>query len=128
LGWFITFNFVNVAWVFFRAKDFDAVKKILGGMIGQEGIMLPNILAEKWEFLGEYGIEFGYWVLNAGLAGLSDVMVIVVALVLVTRMDNSHQWVDKLRTNWKFAVVISVMLVIGLQSLTKVSAFLYFNF
>jgi len=128
LGWFITFNFLNVAWVFFRAKDFDAVKKILGGMIGQEGIMLPNILAEKWEFLGEYGIEFGYWVLNAGLAGLSDVMVIVVALVLVTRMDNSHQWVDKLRSNWKFAVVISVMLVIGLQSLTKVSAFLYFNF
>ena len=23
MGWFITFNFVNIAWVFFRAKDFD---------------------------------------------------------------------------------------------------------
>jgi hypothetical protein len=43
-------------------------------------------------------------------------------------MDNSHQWSEKLQSNWKFAVVISVMLVIGLQSLTKVSEFLYFNF
>ena len=128
LGWFITFNFVNVAWIFFRAEDFDAVTKVLGGMIGQGGIMLPNMLAEKLEFLGEYGIEFGYWVLNAGLAGLSDVMVIVVTLVLVTWMDNSHQWSEKLQANWKFALALSVMLVIGLQSLTKVSEFLYFNF
>ncbi len=128
LGWFITFNFVNIAWVFFRAEDFDVVTKVLGGMIGQGGIMLPNMLAEKLEFLGEYGIDFGYWVLNAGLAGLSDVMVIVVTLVLVYRMDNSHQWSEKLQPNWKFALALSVMLVIGLQSLTKVSEFLYFNF
>jgi hypothetical protein len=128
LGWFITFNFVNVAWVFFRAKDFDAVTKILGGMIGQGGIMLPDVLVEKWKFLGEYGIEFGYWVMNAGMSGLWDVATIMVTLFLVTWMDNSHQWSEKLQSNWKFAVVISVMLVIGLQSLTKVSEFLYFNF
>jgi D-alanyl-lipoteichoic acid acyltransferase DltB (MBOAT superfamily) len=128
LGWFITFNFVNVAWVFFRAEDFDAVTKILGGMIGQGGIMLPDVLVEKWKFLGEYGIEFGYWVMNAGMSGLWDVVTIMVTLFLVTWMDNSHQWSEKLQSNWKFAVVISVMLVIGLQSLTKVSEFLYFNF
>lgn len=128
LGWFITFNFVNVAWIFFRAKNFDVVTKVLGGMIGQGGIMLPDELYEKLEFLGEHGIEFGYWVMNAGMSGLGDVMTIGVTLFLVIWMDNSHQWSEKFPMNWKFAVLVSVMLVIGIQSLTKVSAFLYFNF
>jgi alginate O-acetyltransferase complex protein AlgI len=33
LGWLITFNFVNITWVFFRAKDLDTAMKVLKGMI-----------------------------------------------------------------------------------------------
>ncbi|OHD94969.1 MAG: acetyltransferase, partial [Sulfuricurvum sp. RIFOXYD2_FULL_44_160] len=29
LAWFITFNFINITWIFFRAKDWDAAKNIL---------------------------------------------------------------------------------------------------
>lgn len=32
LAWFITFNFVNVAWVFFRAADFTDALRVLHGM------------------------------------------------------------------------------------------------
>ncbi|MEJ7931795.1 MBOAT family protein [Ramlibacter sp. AN1015] len=32
LGWIITFNFVNVAWVFFRAKDLEAAWRLLAAM------------------------------------------------------------------------------------------------
>jgi len=32
LAWFITFNFVNVAWVFFRAPDFAGALRVLQGM------------------------------------------------------------------------------------------------
>ena len=32
LAWFITFNFVNIAWVFFRAKDWDSAIKVLKAM------------------------------------------------------------------------------------------------
>ena len=32
LAWFITFNFINVAWVFFRAKEWDDAIKVLKGM------------------------------------------------------------------------------------------------
>ena len=31
LAWFVTFNFINVAWVFFRAETMDAAMKILRG-------------------------------------------------------------------------------------------------
>ena len=32
LAWFITFNFVNIAWIFFRAKEWDDAIKVLNGM------------------------------------------------------------------------------------------------
>ncbi len=34
LSWFITFNFVNIAWIFFRAEDFGTAIKILRAMFG----------------------------------------------------------------------------------------------
>ena len=38
LAWFITFNFVNIAWVFFRAKEWDDALKVLSGMMGVNGV------------------------------------------------------------------------------------------
>lgn len=32
-AWFITFNFINVSWIFFRAKEWDDALKVLQGMI-----------------------------------------------------------------------------------------------
>ncbi|MGG7447689.1 MBOAT family O-acyltransferase [Kosakonia oryzendophytica] len=37
IAWLITFNFINVTWVFFRARDLDSAMKVLGGMIGLQG-------------------------------------------------------------------------------------------
>lgn len=34
-GWFITFMAVNIAWVFFRAEDFQTAFAILSAMFGQ---------------------------------------------------------------------------------------------
>jgi D-alanyl-lipoteichoic acid acyltransferase DltB (MBOAT superfamily) len=33
VAWFITFNFINIAWVFFRAKEWDDALKVLEGML-----------------------------------------------------------------------------------------------
>lgn len=32
LAWFITFNFINIAWLFFRAKEWDDAIKVLSAM------------------------------------------------------------------------------------------------
>ena len=34
LAWFITFNFVNVTWIFFRANEWNDAIKVLKGMTG----------------------------------------------------------------------------------------------
>ena len=38
LAWFITFNFINITWVFFRAKEMEDALKVLGGMFGFEPV------------------------------------------------------------------------------------------
>ncbi|WP_455757117.1 MBOAT family O-acyltransferase [Sulfurimonas sp.] len=38
LSWFITFNFINFAFIFFRADDWNDVLRIFSGMIGLNGI------------------------------------------------------------------------------------------
>ena len=38
LAWFITFNFISITWVFFRAKEWEDAMKVLGGMLGFGGI------------------------------------------------------------------------------------------
>jgi D-alanyl-lipoteichoic acid acyltransferase DltB (MBOAT superfamily) len=42
LAWFITFNFINFSWVFFRAKEWDDALKVLKGMVGFNGIVMIN--------------------------------------------------------------------------------------
>ncbi len=37
LAWVITFNFINISWVFFRAKEWDDALKVISGMFGLSG-------------------------------------------------------------------------------------------
>jgi len=46
LAWVLTFNFVNIAWIFFRAKDFEDALKVLNGMFFGK-IVLPAALEQK---------------------------------------------------------------------------------
>ena len=43
VAWLLTFTFVNVAWVFFRAKDMAAAMKVLGGMVAVDFAWLQRV-------------------------------------------------------------------------------------
>lgn len=38
LAWFLTFNFVNIAWVFFKSPDLSTAFMVLGGMVGGDSV------------------------------------------------------------------------------------------
>ena len=45
LAWFITFNFINISWVFFRAKEYDDAIKVLKGMFGGDLVVSKSFLS-----------------------------------------------------------------------------------
>lgn len=51
VGWIITFNFVNMAWVFFRAKEWDDAIKVLKGMFGFTDIVISKQFANMFNYL-----------------------------------------------------------------------------
>lgn len=113
LAWFITFNFINITWVFFRAKEWDDAVKVLYGMFGLNGM-------EDFSELLEFG-------------GLSTMSLFTMAIVFLIGFSsfftkNSNQMVSSLRLTNKSMLFGVFLMAVGLLHLNKISTFLYFNF
>ncbi len=127
LAWFITFNFLNITWVFFRAKNWDDATKVLDSMFSLNNITLPKALESKLGFLKDYSVDFGYFGVNIG-AKLDSVLWLCAAFITVLIFRNSSEQLSRFKLNYTTAIFTAIMLLAGIISLNKVSEFLYFNF
>jgi len=107
LAWLITFNFINIAWVFFRAKEWDDAVKVLSGMFSLNMPRNLNIM------------ELFY----------------VLMFLIVIFFKNSNEIIQiKLSKNMilfitSFLMIVSILQLTNIMIQTdKVSEFLYFNF
>ena len=125
LAWFVTFNFINVTWVFFRAKEWDDALKVLEGMFFGT-LVLPVPLAKKLEFLTPYGVEFGNW-LSAVNADREIFLWMLAAFVTVFFFKNSMQLRDSFKPNF-FYMVSTILFFLSIFILYRKSEFIYFNF
>jgi alginate O-acetyltransferase complex protein AlgI len=123
LAWIITFNFINIAWIFFRAKSWGSALNVLKGMLGLSGIMLPLRFSEKFQLLREYGIDFGPW-----LMGKQSIFMILVFLFFTAFLKNSNEIIESFRTTKVYVVAISFIIVLSVLHLSGHSEFLYFKF
>ena len=126
LAWFITFNFVNIAWVFFRAKDFDDAHKVLHGMfLGP--LVLPVFLTPKLGFLaGTPIVEFGQW--SQIFYNESLVLAWIFAgFIIVLGFKNSMEAREKFQPNLYY-LFLTVLFFLSIFILYRKSEFIYFNF
>ena len=126
LGWLITFNFVNISFVFFRAKSLEGAGQILGGMAGMNGIMLHRSLG-KFTWLQDMGITFGKW-LDAIKGNDETWVMAIVALIIVAFLKNSMEIISRVRPSWGWLVLLLVASFWSFLDMSKVSEFLYFQF
>jgi D-alanyl-lipoteichoic acid acyltransferase DltB (MBOAT superfamily) len=125
LAWFITFNFINIAWIFFRAKNFEDAMKVLEGMFLGPMVVSPQ-LAEWLPDLEGTGILVGKWT-NIfkndpyiwGWIGLGLLAVLV--------LPNSMQLKERFRTTWLY-LWLTIFFSLAIFMLYRKSEFIYFNF
>ncbi|TFH43747.1 MAG: MBOAT family protein [Chrysiogenales bacterium] len=127
LKWFITFNFVNAAWVLFRARGLDDAIKVYSGMIGLNGVMLSDKLAGS-AMLRWLGIEFVKWPVNISKNLYYIIYLLVAAAIISFCAKNSQYLVERFRPNWKWFLFTVLLLGMGLVHTTRISNFLYVNF
>ena len=125
LAWFITFNFINITWVFFRALNFDSAIKVLHGMF-MGPLILPASLKNYFESIKDFGFTLGHWSklykdeTYIGLWLLS-------ALLVVILLPNSMQLKKKFKPNF-FYMGLTILFFLSIFMLYRKSEFIYFNF
>ena len=127
LAWFITFNFINITWVFFRAKDWDDALKVLKGMFGLSGIVLPNFLLAKLGFLTKYGVGFDGFIARIG--DKSTILFLLLGFILVLAFKNSIEKMISFQPSYQKIIKLIFILLLSFYSMIAVKTeFLYFNF
>jgi len=126
LAWFITFNFINIAWVFFRAKEWDDALKVLNGMFYGE-MIISYKLEEKWQFLSSANIKFGAWLPHISGDQFTYAFLLMTAFIVFFSKNSSFYLFNfvpskKLLFLSTFAITLTALLF------NKISEFLYFNF
>jgi D-alanyl-lipoteichoic acid acyltransferase DltB (MBOAT superfamily) len=127
VAWFITFNFVNIAWVFFRAKSWPDAIKVLRGMFGFEDIILPQIFAEKLVELTSVKMSFSNDFISLSTINdqFSSALTCVVILVLIIKwMFNQYSFKGTVIDS----IANSFMFIVAIFFLVRESEFLYFGF
>jgi D-alanyl-lipoteichoic acid acyltransferase DltB (MBOAT superfamily) len=124
VAWFITFNFVNFAWIFFRSNNFNEALSLIKAMIGLNGIVLPTHFDKVLGFLGRYGVKFGTvdWSIRV-------IVMIFICLSISILFKNSNKMVEDFKPSFYNSLITSCLLFICLFSMMAIkSEFIYFQF
>lgn len=154
LAWVGTFSCVVFAWVFFRASDFSSALNMLSGMVGLNGISLPNAVIGRLGGFSELLSTFNITANQQGGSSFIYTWLWVIALLIIsTTLPNVKQIFEsitpalssdkfssqdnvfghsfafaKWEANTKWAVITAVFFSVGMMTLGQVSEFLYFQF
>ncbi len=104
LAWFLTFNFVNIAWIFFRATSWGDAMKVITAMF-------------SFQFGNKHfsiSTEMGVW--------------LVAAFLVIFYMKNSNTLQDRFLASKKNLLLLLAMASIAILQLNKISEFIYFGF
>ena len=130
LAWLITFNFINITRVFFRARDWDDAIRVLKAMFSFN-IVFPASLENKLSFLSQYGITFGKYLDHIN-GNAYTVIWILAAFILILMFKNSTERIE-INTyvpTYRMAVFTAILTIISISMMMKAPSteFLYFNF
>lgn len=124
LAIFVTFNFVNIAWVFFRAADVKSALLVLRTMFYPEKIVLPVRLQSLGSFLPN--VSYGHHSPTTDVNTLSA-LAIIILLAACFYVKNSIQLRESFNTDWRTAIFMALA-TISLLFINNASEFIYFQF
>ncbi len=111
----VTFIFVLVGWVFFRAKSWDVAVRFLKAMVG-------------WAPNASGGLLWLNSDPNNSLEFATTLLILVMGILIVFLGPNTRNIQARLRPTWRAAAFVSGASLMALVCSHHVSEFLYFNF
>ena len=128
VSWFITFNFVNIAWVFFRAKEWEDAVNVLKGMFGLNGFLPFKV--DEFLALNPHIIKSISLFDNITKNDLIIYIIICVGSLFIIFRKNSMEMITEFTPTLKnllFMVFLFLVSCLFMNSI-KLTEFLYFDF
>ena len=128
LRWGVTFLFVNVAWVFFRAPDFSGALELLGHAVSG-GLAKP----EEWLLSGLFSKEIGaVELLIPGAADWVNILRVIglygIGLLAALWPRNTIRQMDRFKPTFWRGAVLFVLAMWSVLSFSGITQFIYSNF
>lgn len=143
-GVMLTFLVVVIGWVFFRAQTTMGALHILQGMVGLNGIDVPDAFIYHIGSLSTWLIAHGItFTPGGGRDFVMNYVWVTVLLPIVFLTPNTQQLMSRFHpalgadntsskiawgADWRWVCVMTLVLAAGLLSLNRPSEFLYFQF
>jgi D-alanyl-lipoteichoic acid acyltransferase DltB (MBOAT superfamily) len=108
-----TFLFVNFAWVFFRAAHFSDAIKVINGMFGFSGFIVPRTNKLFFKFSDDLWVN---WLL------------ILVSIIIIFVLKNSSEFAQKFKPSVTYLLMTILLGYLAIINMSKISEFLYFQF
>jgi D-alanyl-lipoteichoic acid acyltransferase DltB (MBOAT superfamily) len=147
LGIGLTFLSVVVGWVFFRAQSFSGALRVLEGMAGLNGVILPDaVLARLPRAFGELADQLGVSTeLGGGAVFVESWVRIALLLAIAFFLPNAQELArdfspaldfvpdtsaknPRIQFNARWAIALGALFAAGLLAMAQHSEFLYYQF
>lgn len=129
LAWFITFNFINLTWIFFRAKTWQHAIKVIKGMLGFNGLVLPLQVLDLFPVLKNFfeGAGTLAYLADGKIMGFVEMVSFFIMVFVITLFfENSNRLSYR-----KLLIIFGLTFAFSMQRLlfsSMPSEFLYFRF
>ena len=128
IRWALTFAFVNIAWVFFRAPDFAQAAQLLRAAV-TGGFAMP----ESWLAAGLFGKEVGaLQILIPAIKPWTDILRVAVlygiGMLTVLLPRNVIAQTENFRPRWWQGAALVILTGWSILSFTGITTFIYSNF
>ncbi len=125
LAWLLTFNFVNIAFVIFRAKDLAAAVKVFMGMMGLTGVVIPKVGIKSVGLLKSYGFSMGTYLYPKDYAFL---LFLIGSFVVAFKFKNTLELEKGFIAKTNIAFYCGIAFVFCLFGMNRITEFIYFQF
>ncbi len=132
LRFVLTFMFVNLAWVYFRADDIPTAHRFFGqlftgGIVPVEALFVvastpPEFKTLQWLISAFTPLDIYY------TGSIIVIGVLAFSVFASICMKNTDERIESFTPSRRLAIVSALLLVLGILSLTAFSKFIYVNF
>lgn len=127
LNWLITFSFVNITWLFFRAETFGQAVFILKKLFAWDFWPLDYVFTDIFR-LSELRKVMGIFNIEAMYPQALITLFFLTAFLIILGGSNSYEKMTRFKPSLKNFLSTFVLAIWSVFSFAGISTFLYFNF